>query len=630
ALGDVVARHESLRTVFPEVDGLAHQHVLDTAEPSFDVVRIEPGQLEAALAAEAARGFDLAVEPPLRARLFEIDPSTCVLLLVLHHIAGDGWSMAPLARDVIGAYAARAGGRVPSFVPLPVQYADYALWQRELLGRESDPQSLISRQVEFWRVALAGLPDEIALPADRPRPATASYRGDTVRFEIGPDLHRGLVGLAREANASLFMVVQAALAALLTRLGAGSDIPIGSVVAGRTDEALDDLVGMFVNTLVLRTDTGGDPGFRELVARVRETDLAAYAHQDLPFERLVEIVSPARSMARHPLFQVMLAFQNNPPASLELDDLSVAVESFTPATAKFDLQLTLAERPEGGLEAGLEFSFDLFDRRTAEDIVTRFHRLLESVVATPTAPISQIDILDPSERLTILGDWAGTGAEPAPSTIVDRFEAQVARSPHAVAVVGPGVELSYGELDARAGVLAGVLAGLGVGPERFVALVVPRSVELVVAVVAVVKAGGGYVPIDPEYPADRIGYIVEDARPMLAVTVPGSEGALAGDGRWVPVPGAASPFLVFSLGETASSGSEAATSVEERRRMPLCAESLTVNDEDVAGLSRVGSGLLADGAAVRGRLVAEHPAYVIFTSGSTGRPKGVVVSHGSV
>ncbi|MEV4251501.1 condensation domain-containing protein, partial [Streptosporangium canum] len=451
-LGDVVGRHESLRTVFPEVGGVACQRVLDPAEPPVEVIRVDGDRLGAALAAEVGRGFDLAVEPPLRVCLFELDATTHVLLLVLHHIAGDGWSMAPLARDVITAYAARSRGCAPSWAPLPVQYADYALWQRELLGEESDPGSLVSRQVGFWRAALAGLPDEIALPADRPRPAVASYRGDTVPLEIGEELHRGLVALAREANASLFMVVQAALAALLTRLGAGTDVPIGSVVAGRVDEALDDLVGMFVNTLVLRTDTGGDPGFRELVGRVREVDLAAYAHQDLPFERLVEIVNPARSMARHPLFQVMLAFQNNPPAVLELDGLSVAVEPFTPATAKFDLQFTLAERPSGGLEGGLEFSLDLFDRQTAGDIVARFHRLLESVVAAPDTPIGQIEILTPAERRTILGDWAGTGGEPAPSTIVERFEAQVARSPHAVAVVGSGVELSYGELDARAGV----------------------------------------------------------------------------------------------------------------------------------------------------------------------------------
>ncbi|MFC4901942.1 amino acid adenylation domain-containing protein [Streptosporangium amethystogenes subsp. fukuiense] len=595
ALRDVVGRHESLRTVFPEVDGVACQRVLDTAEVSFEIVRVGADTLGPALAAEAGRGFDLTVETPLRARLFELDSSTRILLLVLHHIAGDGWSMAPLARDVLAAYAARSRGVAPGFVPLPVQYADYAVWQRELLGSESDPGSLVSAQVAFWRSRLAGLPEELALPFDRPRPAVASHRGDTVRLEVSREVHRGLLKLAREANATVFMVVQAGLAALLTRLGAGSDVPIGSVVAGRVDEALDDLVGMFVNTLVLRTDTSGNPAFRELVGRVREVDLAAYGHQDLPFERLVEIVAPARSMARHPLFQVMLAFQNNPVPALQLDELSISVEPFTPDTAKFDLQLTLAERPGGGLEGGLEFSLDLFDRVTVEEMVVRFGRLLESVVADPGVRLSEIDLLGPVEREVILGEWAGTGTASAPSTIVEEFEAQVAASPDAVAVVCEGVEVSYGELDARAGVLAGVLVAAGVGPEGLVVLVVPRSVELVVAVVAVVKAGGGYVPVDPSYPVERVAQIVGDAAPVVAVVVPGTEGVLpAGMARVV------------------LDGSQVVAGAGLSGDVPVSA----LTPVPVVGGER---GVLPG-----------HPAYVIFTSGSTGRPKGVVVSQGSV
>ncbi|MET8390270.1 condensation domain-containing protein, partial [Streptosporangium canum] len=519
--------------MFPEVGGVACQRVLDPAEPELEQVHLGEAELADALLASVSRGFDLAVEPPLRATLFTLGPDEHVIALVLHHIAGDGWSMAPLARDVITAYEARSRGCAPSWAPLPVQYADYALWQRELLGEESDPGSLVSRQVGFWRVALAGLPDEIALPADRPRPAVASYRGGSVPVSVGVEEVRRLRALAREANASLFMVVQAALAALLTRLGAGTDVPIGSVVAGRVDEALDDLVGMFVNTLVLRTDTGGDPGFRELVGRVREVDLAAYAHQDLPFERLVEIVSPARSMARHPLFQVALTFQNNPAAKLELDGLSVEPEPLEIGVAKFDLLMSLTETA-GELTGSLEYATDLFDPETAEGLVSRFLRLIHAVTADPDVSLSAIDILDARERHTILHEWSGTGSSPGvPSTIAEEFEAQVARSPHAVAVVGSGVELSYGELDARAGVLARVLVGLGVGPERFVALVVPRSVELVVAVVAVVKAGGAYVPIDPGYPAERVGHMVRDAGPVLAVAVSESEGVLAGFGRRV-------------------------------------------------------------------------------------------------
>ncbi|WP_344982377.1 condensation domain-containing protein, partial [Streptosporangium fragile] len=438
--------------------------------------------------------------------------------------------MAPLARDVIAAYAARARGRAPGFAALPVQYADYALWQRELLGEEGDPGSLAGGQAGFWRAALAGVPEELVLPVDRPRPAVASYRGGTVGVRVGRELHRALVALAREAGATVFMVVQAAWAATLTGLGAGTDIPVGSVVAGRTDEALDDLVGMFVNTLVLRTDTSGDPAFRELVGRVREVDLAAYAHQDLPFERLVEVLNPARSMGRHPLFQVALVFQNNPAPHLEIDGLSVSVEPFTPVTAKFDLQLTLAEHPSGGMEGGLEFSLDLFDRETAEDIAARFLRVLEAVAADPDVRLSAIDLLDPAERHMILREWAGTGSSPGvPSTITEEFEAQVARSPHAVAVVCGAERLTYAELDARAGALARVLAGYGVGPERFAVVLVPRSVELVVAIVAVLKAGGAYVPVDPGYPADRVARMVQDAAPLVAVTVAELDGLLPAD-----------------------------------------------------------------------------------------------------
>ncbi|MFI6890198.1 non-ribosomal peptide synthetase, partial [Streptosporangium canum] len=604
--------------------GVACQHVLDPAEPELEQVHLGEAELADALLASVSRGFDLAVEPPLRATLFTLGPDEHVIALVLHHIAGDGWSMAPLARDVITAYEARSRGCAPSWAPLPVQYADYALWQRELLGEESDPGSLVSRQVGFWRAALAGLPDEIVLPVDRPRPAVASYRGGSVPVSVGVEEVRRLRALAREANASLFMVVQAALAALLTRLGAGTDVPIGSVVAGRVDEALDDLVGMFVNTLVLRTDTGGDPGFRELVGRVREVDLAAYAHQDLPFERLVEIVSPARSMARHPLFQVALTFQNNPAVKLELDGLSVEPEPLETGVAKFDLLMSLTETA-GGLTGTLEYATDLFDPETAEGLVSRFLRLIHAVTADPDVSLSAIDILDARERHTILHEWSGTGSSPGvPSTIAEEFEAQVARSPHAVAVVGSGVELSYAELDARAGVLARVLVGLGVGPERFVALVVPRSVDLVVAVVAVVKAGGAYVPIDPGYPAERVGHIVRDAGPVLAVAVAESEGVLAGFGRRVPVPDGVAPFSVFRLGGDSSGDAFAMDGEASGDVFAVGGGSRGVGGGEwsVSDVAVAGGGV--------GRLLPAHPAYVIFTSGSTGRPKGVVVSHGNV
>ncbi|MDW6064852.1 condensation domain-containing protein [Streptomyces sp. FXJ1.4098] len=346
--GDVVGRHESLRTLFPETDGQPRQHILQGNVASvFQVLDVADEDLAEALIKEARAGFDLSCDLPLRVRLFVVAPDEYVLLAVVHHIAADGWSMAPFARDLTTAYQARTNGEAPGWRALPVQYADYALWQREVLGSEDDPDSVISQQLAYWTTALAGLPEQLELPVDRPRPAVASHVGGSVGVRVPAGVHGRLVELAQGSGASVFMTVQAALAVLLTRIGAGTDIPIGTPIAGRTDDALDDLVGFFVNTLVLRTDVSGDPTFRELVERVRETDLAAYAHQDVPFERLVEVLNPERSMARHPLFQVMLSFQNNTRATLDLPGLDIAHQPLDGIAARFDLTVNLSELRAG-------------------------------------------------------------------------------------------------------------------------------------------------------------------------------------------------------------------------------------------------------------------------------------------
>ncbi|MFI1162009.1 condensation domain-containing protein, partial [Streptomyces sioyaensis] len=321
ALGDVVGRHEALRTVFAESDGVPCQRILDTAEVDLPVHEVSEDDLPGVLREAARYAFDLSREIPVRTWLFATGSGEWMLLLVVHHVAADGWSLGPLARDLAKAYTDRRAGRGPSWSPLPVQYADYTLWQRRLLGDETDPDSVFGRQLTYWREQLAGLPEQVTLPTDRARPQTASYAGDVCMFRIDTDLHADLLALARGSGATLFMVLQAALAAVLTRSGAGTDVPIGSPVAGRTDDALDDLVGFFVNTIVLRTDTSGNPDFDELLRRVRDTSLAAYAHQDVPFEHLVEKLNPQRSTAHSPLFQVLLAFQNNPETSFDLPGL---------------------------------------------------------------------------------------------------------------------------------------------------------------------------------------------------------------------------------------------------------------------------------------------------------------------
>ncbi|MEV6005140.1 condensation domain-containing protein, partial [Streptomyces griseomycini] len=419
ALLDLVTRHESLRTVFAEDTGGPRQQILHPAEalPGLPVEDVTEDRLDAVLADAARASIDLTADAPLRVRLYALGPREHVLMLVIHHAAADGWSLQPLARDLVTAYAARAEGRAPDWAPLPVQYADYSLWQYSHLGSEDDPGSVISQQLAHWSGALAGLPAELTLPTDHPRPLVASEEGDEVAFEVPAQVHEGLLRLAHGSGASLFMVVQTALAALLTRLGAGTDVPIGTPVAGRNDEALEDLIGFFVNTLVLRTDTSGNPTFAELLDRVRTADLAAYDHQDVPFERLVDALNPERSRGRHPLFQVSLTVDGSDRQSAldtvgQLPGLTVTRHPVSTRAAKFDLSFVVEERHgDGGAPAGLrgavEFRTDLFDRRTADAVAERFVRVLTAVAECPSVRVGEVDVLVAEERVSAAG---GLGA----------------------------------------------------------------------------------------------------------------------------------------------------------------------------------------------------------------------------
>jgi amino acid adenylation domain-containing protein len=517
ALGDVLDRHEALRTVYPEVDGEPCQRVLDEVHTGLSVIHSGPDEIGKVLLEEATHAFDLAAPtPPIRFTLFVVAPDEHVLSVVVHHIAADGWSTAPLMRDLATAYAARRTGRAPEWTPLPVQYVDYTLWQHELLGDETDPDSVISRQLAFWTTTLAGLPDCLTLPTDRSRPLVASHRGDTVTVHVDPDLHGRLTDLTRATGSTLFMVLQAALATLLTRVGAGTDIPVGSPVAGRVDDALDDLVGFFVNTLVLRTDTAGDPTFRELVGRVRDGDLAAFANQDVPFDRIVEQLNPERGLSHNPLFQVMLSLQNNAAAVLRLPGLAAEIAAVHTGTAKVDLTFQVTETG-GGLDCLLEYATDLFDRETARDLLTRWVRVLAAVAAEPDERIGRLDLLSPAERERILVTRNDTGVPVVAHPLADLLTEHAAATPDATAVVCGADRVSFAELESRVSRLAGQLIACGVGPERLVALLMPRSVDLVVALVAVLRAGGAYVPVDPSYPADRIALMLDDARPTLVL-----------------------------------------------------------------------------------------------------------------
>lgn len=598
ALSDVAARHEPLRTIFPDQQGTTHQLILeaDQARPELAVSHVSEHDLEKVLAEAVRHRFHLEKEPPFRAQLFVLGPDKFVLLLLLHHMIGDGWSLTPLTCDLETAYNARLNGEAPAWEPLSIQYADYTVWQEHLLGHESNPDSLIAKQLGYWSKALEHLPDQLELPTDHPRPSESSYRGGTIDLSIDEQLHGRLLGLSRSTGVSMFMILQSALASLLTRLGAGHDIPLGSPIAGRNDDALGGIVGLFVNTLVLRTDTSGNPSFRELLNRVRKVNLAAYEHQDLPFERLVEVLNPARSRARHPLFQIMLAYQNTPEPELELSGLKSDIDIRSVGAAKFDLTIELREhRKADGTPAGIggfvEYSTDLFERNTVQTLAERLVRLLDSAVSDPDQPIGRLDILLPAERENMLVDWSKSSNNIPCSSLPVLFEKQAAKDPEAVAVIYENDSLTYGELNRRANRLAHLLIAKGVGPEQFAALALPRSLDMVVGLLAVLKAGAAYVPLDPDYPAERIAFMLNDAHPACIVTSSAVESCLS-------VPASVARIVLDDpCIQEELNGCASANPVDADRTKPL---------------------------------LPLHPAYVIYTSGSTGKPKGVIVPHQNV
>ncbi|WP_444543655.1 amino acid adenylation domain-containing protein, partial [Nocardia asiatica] len=587
ALTDLVARHEVLRTVYPQtadgpVQSVRRVHAVFDLTPA----DVPEDRLVAAIRRAAGEGFDVAEEIPVRARLLRCGPRDHTLVLVVHHIAADEVSLGPLTRDLATAYAARHEGRAPQWAPLTVQYADYTLWLQRVLGAQTAADAVAARQLAFWRAELAGLPARLELPADRPRPATASYRGATHEFDIDAALRADVEAIAARVRATPFTVLHAALAALLARLSGTGDIAIGTPVPGRGAPALDDLVGMFVNTLVLRTEVDGEAGFAGLLARVADRDLRAFAHADIPFEHLVEALNPARSAARHPLFQVALRMPDLGPIAPAMPGLETERVDFDPGVAKFDLQLTVSGAA-AGYRAAFTYATDLFDPATVREFAAKFVRLLRAAVRDPDAALGDIPLLDAGELDYVTASWNASGHKVPDRFLHEGFDAQARRTPDAVALIGDTERLSYAELSDRADRLARMLIGIGVGPEALVVLALPRSVELVVAMYAVARAGGAYVPVDPAHPAERIGRILDSARPQVVLTIEAAE---------------------FDAAAHAS------------------APTYHLDDLD---LSTYPSGKISDRERL-GPLHPLHPAYVIFTAGSTGKPKGVTVSHQAI
>ncbi|HEX6749718.1 MAG TPA: condensation domain-containing protein, partial [Longimicrobium sp.] len=583
SLEELVRRHESLRTTFSSEGGEPVQVIHPAGEWVLeikDLSALPTAEREKAAARfareEADWPFDLAAGPLFRARLLRLGDEDHVLLIVVHHVVFDGWSTGVILRELGALYAAFTQG-LPSPLTEPrLQYADYAGWQGEHLrsGR-------LDAQLAWWRQRLAGAPAVLDLPTDRPRPNAPSHRGAVERLEVPAELAAQLRALGRTEGATPFMVLLAAFQLLLSRYSGQEDVVVGSPIAGRTRAELEGLVGFFVNTLALRTDLSGNPSFRELLGRVREVTLGAYAHQELPFERLVQEVAPERSLGHAPLFQVMLTLQNAPREELKLDGVEVEWLEIEDTAAKFDLSLFAAETGEA-LDLSLQYATDLLDASTARQMLDHLHALLACAAADPDRRVSELEMLGAEERAQLVSEWAATPSTHPHAFTHELFARQAAATPERTALVHGAERVSYAELDARANRLAHYLRAAGAGPEVRVAVLLERTPELIVSLLAVLKAGAAYVPFDVANPAERLAYMIEDAQVSLVLTT---------------------SALAERLPESAAAIG----------RLDAIADELVHLSDDVP---ETGVG-------------PENLSHVIFTSGSTGRPKGVMIRHSS-
>ncbi|HEY6929688.1 MAG TPA: amino acid adenylation domain-containing protein, partial [Thermoanaerobaculia bacterium] len=581
ALGAIVRRHESLRTCIQVRDGQPIQWIAPEARvplPKVDLSsRIETDREPEALrlaAIEIREPFDLTHAPMLRARLFQIAAEDHLLVVTMHHIAADGWSIGVFFRELGILYEAHSNSLPASLPDLPIQYADFAVWQRSSLQGE-----LLEDQLSYWRERLQGAPALLDLPTDRPRPALQSYRGAVHRFVMPLSLLQQLKALSRREGATLFMTLISAFQVLLSRYSGQSDVLVGSPIAGRTELETEGLIGCFINTLVLRTDLSGDPTFQELLRQVADSAFGAYARQDLPFERLVEELRPARSLGHSPLFQVLFSLQNAPREECAFAKLRATIVRLERVQSRFDLSLEAVEKPDG-LSCSLVFNTDLFDAETAAQMSEHFGNLLRGIVANPQSKVSSLPLLSETERHRLLFEWNETDVDAQVEMgVTELFEEQARRHPESPALEAGGSWMTFSELNGRANQLANHLRSRGIGSEHRVGLSVDRSPEMIVSLFAILKAGAAYVPLDPGYPAGRLAHMIRDAELSLIVTTRANE---------LPVlPDDATPrlFIDTDWGQTAESSSE---------NLPA-------------------------------RVAPEALAYLIYTSGSTGKPKGVEV-----
>ncbi|HMS75862.1 non-ribosomal peptide synthetase [Gordonia sp. (in: high G+C Gram-positive bacteria)] len=587
ALIDLVDRQQILRTVFPTIEGVPGQQICEVGQ--FGRRRIwQVVETEEQLIAEVSAGFDVSSEWPLRVRLLHTGGDEYLLGLVVHHIAADGESMLPLLSDIVTAYTARSAGAEPQWQPLPVQFADFAIWQHEVLGSADDDTSVLGRQLAYWREQLAGLPEVIELPTDRPRPQVASRRGDRLAFEIPAHVGQAVEQLARTSGATPFMVVHAALSVLLARLSASTDIAVATPIAGRGRSVLEPLVGMFVNTLVLRSEVDPSTPFGALLEQIRTVDLAGFTHADVPFESVVEAVDPVRSEAFSPLAQVMFSFDPGASAAgapMSLSGLSIDTLPLPEIPAQLDLSVVVSSAPDGSAwEGGIVYAVDLFDASTIEKFAATFVRVLEELIARPSAPVGDVDWLSGDDDRQVREQSTGSVVSIPDGSLPDILAARAASGPDAVALWFEGREVSYAEFSSRVSVLARELISAGVGADDAVGVSIDRGIEMVVAIHAVVAAGGQYVPIAPDAPADRVQYMMETADVRLVLI--GSAGA--------PDMGDARTIVVDCSGEADLS---VAPVTDADRLSPLR---------------------------------PDNAIYTLFTSGSTGKPKGVTLSHAAV